>query len=200
MPLLPISDDDAELKEYRKYLLETSPYKDLRMKDPRHRLDEERWILENEEQFRKLRSKQKRRAVIAKSATAIKGIGTHLLRLSSAVALWSIMITGGTMAEVFLMADQMRGPFYTPVGAAIGMVLWVPLWYWVIRRGKPVWQPGRRFWARWFWVQVIFVPVALVGPAPGMIIGLAANAIFFLMFLWDAVKNRDEFEITKPAL
>ena len=150
MALLPVDANDAELKEYREHLLETSPYKELRMKDPRFRLDEEHWIRESEEQFRRLRAKQRRSAVMAKGTNAAKGTGMHLFRLGAAIiALVLAMLIGRTVVELLLVGNLMLSPLYAPLGGAIGMILWVPLWYWVIRRGKPVWQPGRRFWARW---------------------------------------------------
>ena len=40
------------------------------------------------------------------------------------------------------------------LGTFVGLSAYVVIWYYFLRKNKPVWQPGRRFWLRWLALSV----------------------------------------------
>jgi len=89
-------------------------------------------------------------------------------------------------------------PLLKQLGLVSAPMLFVALWYKVIRANKPVWQPGRRFWVRYVYLSVIGIFAKFLGSYDLILMFLlpagAANIVFFL---FEAYRNWSDISITK---
>ena len=118
---------------------------------------------------------------------------------SFSVALLILLILIGVMIDVLL--TDLNNTVPSRLGAMGGCMVFVPLWYQIIRKNKPVWQPGRRYWYRWLWLilTTLIVTVTEIGMGlPLLLIGLGFAS--FIWFVIDAFKNPTDFRVTKTAI
>jgi len=86
------------------------------------------------------------------------------------------------------------------LGTFVGLSAYVVIWYYFLRKNKPVWQPGRRFWLRWLALSV--------GAAVTFILELDSSLTIFIFllgfanivwFLIDAYRNFSDVSIYYPG-
>jgi hypothetical protein len=121
----------------------------------------------------------------------------NLLVLSGALLLFVSCIFVGTFLDltVFIHLNNFD-PLLKKLGSVSAPILFVALWYKLIRKNKPVWQPGRRFWVRYVYLSVTgilfvgFYDLVLLFLLPAA----AANIVYFL---YEAYRNWSDIRITK---
>ena len=123
----------------------------------------------------------------------------NLLVLSGALLLFVSCILVGTFLDLLVFSNlkNIFNPLFNQLGLVSAPILFVALWYKLIRKNKPVWQPGRGFWVRYVYISLIGIFAKLYGfyvlilgfllPAAG------ANIIFFL---FEAYRNWSDISIT----
>lgn len=122
----------------------------------------------------------------------------HLLVLASAMALALLFALVGVLLDIFTTAKLLKdGNVHSGIGVTGGLIAFVVLWYGYIRTGRPVWQPGRRFWFRWAWLTGLSYPLVFLETSLLPIV-LALGLANLAYFIIDAVRCRSEYRVT-PA-
>ena len=90
----------------------------------------------------------------------------QLFILIFATGLALVCVVVGVLLDILITNAVLEtGEVHSGVGAAVGLITFVSLWYGYIRNGRPVWQPGRRFWIRWAWLFVCGFPLVWAEPS-----------------------------------
>ena len=122
----------------------------------------------------------------------------HLLVLASATAMALLFSLAGVLLDILTTATLLKdGNVHSGIGVTVGLLAFVILWYGLIRKGRPVWQPGRRFWVRWAWLSGCGYPLAMVDFSLLFLV-LALGLANLAYFVFDAFKCRNEYRVT-PA-
>ena len=123
----------------------------------------------------------------------------NLLVLSGALLLFVSCILVGTYLDliVFVYLDDFDS-FLKQLGRSSAPIIFVALWYKLIRKNKPVWQPGRRFWVRYVYLSATGIFATFLGfyaLIPMFLLPAAmANIVFFP---FEAYRNWSDISITK---
>lgn len=122
----------------------------------------------------------------------------HLLVLASAMALALLFALVAVLLDIFTTAKLLKdGSVHSGIGVTGGLIAFVVLWYGYIRTGRPVWQPGRRFWFRWAWLTGLSYPLVFLETSLLPIV-LALGLANLAYFIIDAFRCRSEYRVT-PA-
>ena len=122
----------------------------------------------------------------------------HLLVFASATAMALLFALAGVLLDILTTATLLKdGNVHSGIGVTVGLLAFVILWYGLIRKGRPVWQPGRRFWVRWAWLSGCGYPLAMVDFSLLFLV-LALGLANLAYFVFDAFKCRNEYRVT-PA-
>ena len=124
-----------------------------------------------------------------------RSFAKNVFRFLGALSLALIFVFVGGAIDVALSAQSVLQSNYVNIGGSIGLWLWVPTWYGLVQRRKPVWQPGRRFWIRWFWLQILAVPLAIFGLP---LFAILANILLLVVFVFDSITSGKVLELTQP--
>ena len=120
----------------------------------------------------------------------------HILRFTLAVLLLFLLSAISTI--LIQSASGISHSDAVIFGGFSAITMWILMWYFIIRRKQPVWQPGKRFWMRWLCVQLIGLPFTLIDVS-GISALIIQSVLFILVitFLVDAVRNFGQYEIAK---
>lgn len=119
----------------------------------------------------------------------------HLLTLALSTGLAIFCSMAGVLFDILIFTKLMKtGEVSSGIGSALGLIAFVTLWYGYIRKGRPVWQPGRRFWIRWAWISGVGFPVVTLDSVffPFVLALYLANIAYFAL---DAVKSGGDYRI-----
>lgn len=122
----------------------------------------------------------------------------HLLAFAYATAIALLFAIAGVILDMIMTSTILKnGNIHSGIGLTVGLLAFVILWYGLIRKGRPVWQPGRRFWVRWIWLTGLGYPLVLMEPSLFLLV-LGLGLLNLAYFVFDAFKCRSEYRVT-PA-
>jgi hypothetical protein len=127
---------------------------------------------------------------------------SHLITFACATALFILLALLGVLIDLLgTPVWGSGGEAHSGIGVSVGSLVFVFLWYHVIRKHKPVWQPGRRYWHRWLWILLVIgiIIVTEIGMSLLLHVSLVGIASF-VWFIIDAIKNPRDFCVTETAL
>jgi len=91
-------------------------------------------------------------------------------------------------------------PFLRQLGLISSPIIFVSLWYKFIRKNKPVWQPGWRFWKRYIYLSVAGIFIKILGFYDLIFMFLLPAAMAnILFFLFEAYRNWSDISVIEPS-
>ena len=116
--------------------------------------------------------------------------------LAFATVLALICAVLGSLLDILLTTRLLKtGEVSSGMGVTVGLIFFVALWYGFIRNGRPVWQPGRRFWMRWAWLTGFGYPLVFVeSDFFPWVLGLGLANLGY--FAFDAFRRYGEYQVT----
>ena len=86
------------------------------------------------------------------------------------------------------------------LGSFVAFSSYVGIWYYFLRKNKPVWQPGRRFWLRWLVLSLCAAGVLILELGFSFLIFISLLGIAnIVLFFYDAYRNFSDVSINYPV-
>jgi len=117
----------------------------------------------------------------------------HIPIILASISLFIILWLVGVFFEITKVIPAGLGTF-------VGWSAYVIIWYYFLRKNKPVWQPGRRFWLRWLALAAVSVGALIIETGSIVFIYIFVLGLVNIVWLFiDAYKNFSDVSIYYPG-